>query len=50
MESLLGAWTDETTRLSAARTARIEFERQFQQDVQQLEEQIGHSWRRADVE
>jgi glutathione-regulated potassium-efflux system ancillary protein KefC len=50
MESLLGTWSDETSRLSAARTARLEFERQFQQDVQQLEEQIGHSWRRADVE
>ena len=50
MESLLSGWGDETERLSLARTARIEFERQFQQDVQELEQQIGHSWRGGDVE
>jgi len=48
MESLLDGWADETQRISLARTARIEFERQFQQDQEEFELQIGQSWRRAD--
>jgi glutathione-regulated potassium-efflux system ancillary protein KefC len=48
MEALLEGWADETRRISLARTARIEFERQFQQDQEEFEMQIGQSWRRAD--
>jgi len=50
MESLLDGWADEPQRISLARTARLEFERQFQQDQEEFELQIGQSWRRADGE
>jgi glutathione-regulated potassium-efflux system ancillary protein KefC len=45
MESLLDGWADEARRISLARTARVEFERQFQQDQDEFELQIGQSWR-----
>jgi glutathione-regulated potassium-efflux system protein KefC len=50
LESVLQGWDDEDQRFSQARTARIEFERQFQKDQEELEAQIGHSWRREDAE
>jgi glutathione-regulated potassium-efflux system ancillary protein KefC len=50
MESLLEGWSDETRRISLARTARIEFERQFQQDQQQLEKRVEEGWRRSEGE
>ena len=48
MESLLDGWADEARRISLARTARVEFERQFQQDQEEFELQIGQSWRRPE--
>jgi hypothetical protein len=48
MEALLDAWSDEADRLSRARASRLEFERQFRQDLAEFERQIGQSWRRAD--
>jgi len=48
LEALLPDWTDEGRRISAARTSRVEFEQQFQKDQQEFEQQIGHSWQRAD--
>jgi glutathione-regulated potassium-efflux system ancillary protein KefC len=48
MEALLAGWADEPERISRARTARLEFERQFQQDQEEFELQIGQSWRRDD--
>jgi glutathione-regulated potassium-efflux system ancillary protein KefC len=48
MESLLDGWADEARRISLARTARVEFERQFQQDQEEFELQIGQSWRRTE--
>jgi glutathione-regulated potassium-efflux system ancillary protein KefC len=50
LESVVEGWDDEDQRFSQARTARIEFERQFQKDQEELEAQIGHSWRREDAE
>jgi glutathione-regulated potassium-efflux system ancillary protein KefC len=46
LEALLPQWADETARLSAAREGRIQFEQQFQRDLEQLDEQLGHSWHR----
>ena len=50
LESLLGEWADEARRITFARTSRVEFEQQFQRDQEEFELQIGHSWRRADME
>ena len=50
LEELLPDWGDETQRLSAARTSRLEFEQQFQKDLEEFETQIGHSWHRVEVE
>jgi len=47
LESVLEGWDDEAQRISRARTARIEFERQFQQDQEEFERQIGSGWNRA---
>jgi glutathione-regulated potassium-efflux system ancillary protein KefC len=48
LEELLPEWADETARLSAARNSRLQFEQQFQRDLEDLEERIGHSWHRAE--
>jgi glutathione-regulated potassium-efflux system ancillary protein KefC len=50
LEQLLPDWSDETRRLSAARASRLEFEQQFQKDLEEFELQIGHGWHRVDVE
>jgi glutathione-regulated potassium-efflux system ancillary protein KefC len=50
LEALLPQWADETARFSAARNARLEFEQQFQRDLEELEERIGHSWHRAEAD
>lgn len=50
LEELLPQWADETARLSAARNSRLQFEQQFQRDLEQLEERIGQSWHRVEVE
>jgi glutathione-regulated potassium-efflux system ancillary protein KefC len=44
LEDLLPQWTDETARLSTARNARLQFEQQFQRDLEELEDRIGHAW------
>lgn len=48
LEELLPEWTDETRRISAARTSRMEFEQQFQRDQEEFEQQVGQSWHRAE--
>jgi glutathione-regulated potassium-efflux system ancillary protein KefC len=50
LEELLPRWADEPERLSAARASRLQFEEQFQKDLEEFETQIGHSWRRAEGE
>lgn len=45
MEDLLPEWSDDTRRISAARTARLQFEQQFQRDQQELEGQMDDLWR-----
>jgi len=50
LESVLEGWENEAERISQARTARIEFERQFQQDLEEFEMQVDQSWRRAENE
>jgi len=50
LEELLPQWADETARLSAARNSRLQFEQQFQRDLEELEERIGHSWHQADAD
>ena len=44
LEELLPQWADETARLSAARNARLQFEQQFQRDLEDLEERVGRAW------
>ena len=49
----VGGWADpasETVRFSAARHSRLQFEQQFQRDLEELEERIGQSWHRVEVE
>lgn len=50
LEAVLESWDDESLRISKARTARVEFERQFQKDQEELELQIGQSWRRIGMD
>jgi glutathione-regulated potassium-efflux system ancillary protein KefC len=50
LEELLPQWADETARLSAARNSRLQFEQQFQRDLEELEKRIGHSWHRAEAD
>lgn len=50
LEAVLDGWEDETLRISRARTARIEFERQFQKDQEEFELQIGQGWHRLEAE
>jgi glutathione-regulated potassium-efflux system ancillary protein KefC len=50
LEELRPQWTDETARLSAARNSRVQFEQQFQRDLEELEERAGQSWHRADAD
>jgi glutathione-regulated potassium-efflux system ancillary protein KefC len=50
LDALLPDWADEASRISSARTSRLEFEQQFQKDQEEFEQQVGHSWRHADVD
>ena len=48
LEALREGWEDESQRISVARTWRVEFERQFQKDLEELDLTLGQSWRRRE--
>jgi glutathione-regulated potassium-efflux system ancillary protein KefC len=49
LEVLLPDWADEARRISSARAARMEFEQQFQKDLEEFDVQIG-GWHRVEAE
>ena len=50
LEALLPDWMDEAQRISSEVASRLEFEQQFQRDQEQFEQELGHGWRRADLD